>query len=35
MLILKHHHSYTLLEILKNKIKKKIIFFQGQQDLAA
>lgn len=45
MLVLKQHHSYTLLEILegeKEKKKKKgnkkpttFIFFQSQQDLAA
>lgn len=44
MLVLKQHHSYTLLEILEGEKGKKkkgnkkpttFIFFQSQQDLAA
>jgi len=34
MLILKQHHSYTLLEILEER-KKNFVSFQGQQSLAA
>lgn len=34
MLVLKQHHSYTLLEILEER-KNNFVYFQGQQCLAA